>query len=164
MSKCRRDGRTLDSYSPAISADGRRISYHSWATNLVANDTNSAADVFLFDRDTAQPNGCRSAATAHRQTTTPTARLSAPTAGGSYYSWATNLVDGDTNSAPDVFLFDRYTRTTRRVSVRGNGDQANGSVPAISADGRWITYQSDATNLVANDTNNYGDVFLARMW
>ncbi len=154
-----------DSYSPAISADGRRISYHSWATNLVANDTNSAADVFLFDRDTAQTervsvrsNGAQADNYAYGPA------ISADGRWISYYSWATNLVDGDTNSAPDVFLFDRYTRTTRRVSVRGNGDQANGSVPAISADGRWITYQSDATNLVANDTNNYGDVFLARMW
>ena len=65
-----------------------------------------------------------------------------------------------------MFLFDRDTGLTRRVSVRSDGAQANGpsAGSAISADGRWITFQSEATNLVANDTNNTTDVFLTRMW
>ncbi len=65
-----------------------------------------------------------------------------------------------------VFLFDRDTGHTRRVSVRSDGSQADGDsrAPAISGDGRWITYHSWATNLVDNDFNARRDVFLTRMW
>ena len=64
-----------------------------------------------------------------------------------------------------MFLFDRDTGITRRVSVRSDGGQANDRSyqTAISADGRWITYCSYAANLVDNDTTA-GDVFLTRMW
>jgi Tol biopolymer transport system component len=156
-----------DSFHPAISADGRWITYHSTATNLVANDTNSAYDVFLFDRDTGTTE--RVSVRSNGDQANNYAYVPAISADGrwiSYYSYATNLVANDTNSAPDVFLFDRTTGTTRRVSVRSNGDQANGNNgdPAISGDGQWITYYADATNLVDNDTNSEYDVFLTRMW
>ena len=75
-----------------------------------------------------------------------------------FISDATNLVPGDTNGRYDVFVRDRQTGTTRRVSVGPGGVQGNGDSfdPAISADGRFVAFDSYATNLVPGDTN--GDV------
>jgi Tol biopolymer transport system component len=162
-------GQATNGYSwrPAISADGRWISYVSSATNLVDNDTNNKEDVFLFDRDTGltrrvsvNSNGAQ----ANGESRSPA--ISADGRWITYNSSATNLVKDDTNKKGDVFLFDRDTGLTQRVSVRGDGGQAGDRslFPAISADGRWISYKSLAANLVDNDTNTSPDVFLARMW
>lgn len=80
-----------------------------------------------------------------------------------YTSWASNLVAGDTNGTGDVFVWDRVSGVTQRVSVASDGSQANGSSypPSVSADGRWVTYYSDASDLVAGDTNGSTDVFLS---
>src|SRR5437773_6921896 len=79
-----------------------------------------------------------------------------------FQSDATNLVAGDTNGATDVFVHDRQTGMTERVSVASDGTQANNvsSYPALSADGRFVAFQSDATNLVAGDTTGATDVFV----
>ena len=79
-----------------------------------------------------------------------------------FASDATNLVPGDTNSTADVFVRDRQTGTTRRVSVSSGGAQGNdvSSDPAISADGRFVAFKSDATNLVPGDTNDSDDIFV----
>ncbi|MFO1009112.1 MAG: calcium-binding protein [Planctomycetota bacterium] len=77
-------------------------------------------------------------------------------------SAASNLVPGDTNGAPDVFVHDRLLRTTVRVSVAPGGVQSDGSSygPALSADGRYLAFASLATNLVVGDTNGVADVFV----
>jgi len=69
---------------------------------------------------------------------------------------AKNLVHGDTNLAFDVSVRDRHTHTTTRVSVSSSGTQANNdsNEPAISADGRFVAFDSAATNLVKGDTNH----------
>src|SRR5439155_349059 len=74
----------------------------------------------------------------------------------------TNLVPGDTNGVTDVFVHDRQTGGTERVSVDSTGAQASDrSVnPAISADGRFVAFASDATNLVPGDKNSVTDVFV----
>ncbi|MCC6443218.1 MAG: PD40 domain-containing protein [Armatimonadetes bacterium] len=79
-----------------------------------------------------------------------------------FHSPANNLVPGDTNSTTDVFVRDRDTGATERVSVASDGSEANGLSwrPSISADGRYVAFSSDATNLVAGDTNGYEDVFV----
>jgi uncharacterized membrane protein len=79
-----------------------------------------------------------------------------------YSSQASNLVVGDTNGTEDIFVFDRQTNTTERVSVASDGTEGNsGSLePAISADGRFVTYSSRASNLVSGDTNGTSDVFV----
>jgi Tol biopolymer transport system component len=81
-----------------------------------------------------------------------------------FQSAASNLVPGDTNGAQDIFVRDRQTGTTRRVSVGPGGVQTNAEassgVPAISADGRFVAFESDATNLVPGDTNGAIDVFV----
>jgi Tol biopolymer transport system component len=78
-----------------------------------------------------------------------------------FYTYASNLVPGDTNHSDDVFVRDRRTGTTERVSVGPNGRQGDSSsLPAISADGRFVAFRSYANNLVPGDTNGVGDVFV----
>ncbi len=79
-----------------------------------------------------------------------------------FQSAATNLVDGDTNGCGDVFVRDRNTNTTTRVSVSSGGAQADGDsgLPSISSDGRYVAFDSSATNLVTGDTNGVLDVFV----
>jgi Tol biopolymer transport system component len=79
-----------------------------------------------------------------------------------FWSGGTNLVPGDTNGLVDIFVHDRQTGETTRVSVDSQGGQANDQSfdPAISADGRFVAFQSSATNLVPGDTNVRDDVFV----
>jgi hypothetical protein len=90
------------------------------------------------------------------------ARISADGEFVSFSSFASTLVDGDTNALFDVFVHDRTTGVTERVSVSSNGEQANDDVHqgAISGDGRYLVFHSLASNLVEDDTNAYSDVFL----
>src|SRR6185503_20096146 len=82
---------------------------------------------------------------------------------GRYVALVTQLalVPGDTNSATDIYVFDRGTRELTRVSEASGGGQSNGSSvrPALSADGRFVVFQSSATNLIAGDGNARSDVF-----
>jgi hypothetical protein len=79
-----------------------------------------------------------------------------------FSSSADNLVSGDSNLQRDVFLHDRESGETTRLSVAGDGEEANrGSFwPGIFADGRYVTFQSAADNLVPGDTNGISDIFL----
>jgi len=79
-----------------------------------------------------------------------------------FQSSATNLVAGDSNGTADVFVHDRSTGQTTRVSVAGDGSQGNNVSynPRLSGDGRFVAFRSDATNLVAGDTNGVRDVFV----
>jgi Tol biopolymer transport system component len=80
-----------------------------------------------------------------------------------FESEATNLVADDTNDYRDIFVYDRQTDSIERVSVAGSGTQGNGESyrPSISADGRYVAFDSLATNLVAGDTNGVRDIFAA---
>src|SRR5262249_48833544 len=79
-----------------------------------------------------------------------------------FFTFASNLVAGDSNEAYDVFVRDRQDGTTERVSVDSGGVQGNGDsyYPSISADGRCVAFEGDATNLVAGDTNGVSDAFV----
>jgi len=154
------------SYTPRISANGRYVTYFSYSSNLVAGDTNTSFDVFLFDTTTGTTTLVSKATDATQSdgnSYNPT--ISADGRYIAYYSDATNLVAGDTNLSPDAFLFDAVTGTTTRISTATDGAQANSGsyLPAISADGRYITYSSDASNLVVGDTNSTSDVFRTRV-
>jgi Tol biopolymer transport system component len=158
-------------FTPSLSADGRYVAFTSLASNLVAGDTNEAADVFRHDRDPDadgifdEGNGV-------------TVRLSLTGAGevgllsnrpgisgdGNrivFGSASATLVAGDTNGVVDVFVADVGAGTTRRVSVDSASGQANGAseFQAISGNGLLVAFHSDATNLVAGDTNGVRDVF-----
>jgi hypothetical protein len=148
---------------PAISADGRYVAFESEASNLVTGDTNNTWDIFVRDRQTGttervslDSNGVEGNAESY---------LPAISADGRYVafqSYASNLVPGDTNAHADIFVRDRQTGTTERVSLDSNGAQANNdsSFPAISADGRYVAFQSYASNLSPGDTNNAWDIFV----
>jgi Tol biopolymer transport system component len=158
-------GTQANNYSgpSAISADGRYVAFESLASNLVAGDTNGVQDVFVRD----QVNGYTtrvSIATGGAQANggSSGASISADGRYVAFQSDAGNLVPGDTNGAPDVFVRDRVTGATTRVSVATGGTQANNNSQrsAISADGRYVAFSSDANNLVAGDTNGCDDVFV----
>lgn len=79
-----------------------------------------------------------------------------------YQSSASDLVAGDTSNQSDIFLYDRSTTTTTRISLGLNGAQSDGlsSSPRLSQNGRFIAFESLATNLVVNDTGNVQDIFV----
>ncbi|MFJ5695519.1 TolB family protein [Arthrobacter sp. NPDC093125] len=161
------------SFDPAISSDGRYVAFKSTADNLVPGDTNGVGDVFVHDRDTGgmervsvASDGVQGDGSSSFEQLQPA--ISVDGRYVAFESEATNLVPGDTNEAPDVFVHDRATGSTERVSVASDGSQASfrslaagfGSFnPAISADGRHVAFFSRAVNLVPGDTND-GDVFV----
>ncbi|WP_123927735.1 S-layer homology domain-containing protein [Thermodesulfitimonas autotrophica] len=152
-----------DSYHPSISADGRYVAFTSDADNLVAGDTNRVADVFVYDRETRRIE--RVSVADSGQQGNGSSYLPSISANGRYVAFvseADNLVAGDKNRKPDVFVFDRTTRTIERVSVSSSGTEGNGEhlFPSISADGRFVAFVSDSDNLVADDTNKKADVFI----
>ena len=79
-----------------------------------------------------------------------------------FASGASNLVPNDTNNVEDIFVKDRQTGAITRVSVRSNGTEANGgsTSPAISGDGRFVAFYSDASNLLNGDSNGFADIFV----
>jgi hypothetical protein len=153
------------SYQPSISADGRYVTFFSPATNLVAGDTNGTDDVFIHDMQTGittrasvDSNGVQ----ANGQSVNPL--ISSDGRYVVFFSYATNLVSGDTNGTTDIFVYDILSGLTTRASVDSNGAQGNYSslFPSISSDGRYITFSSDAWNLVPGDHNSYYDIFVHR--
>jgi Tol biopolymer transport system component len=151
------------SHSPAISADGRYVAFVSIAGTLVDKDTNHALDIFVHDRVTGitmrvsvGPGDVQGDLDSRSPTISADGRFVA------FDSIATNLVDDDSNGVSDAFVHDRQTGLTTRVSVASDGAQANGSSgsSSISADGRWVAFASGASNLVPDDTNGVGDVFV----
>jgi Tol biopolymer transport system component len=151
------------SMAEGISADGRFVVFRSDAANLVAGDTNRAQDVFVRDRRTGRTTrvsvssrGRQASGRSDSAVISPNGRYVA------FSSAAPNLVRGDTNRAADVFIRDRVRGTTQRVSVGSRGKQANreSEQPSISADGRHVAFQSNASNLVPGDTNGLSDVFV----
>jgi Tol biopolymer transport system component len=150
-------------YPCAISADGRYVAFSSWASNLVPGDTNGVEDIFIHDRQSATIERV-SLATGGSQGNLDSSGCSLSADGRyvAFISYATNLVPGDTNWVDDVFVRDRQTGITERVSVAGDGTQANESSygPSISADGRYVAFPSDASNLVPGDTNDRRDAFV----
>ena len=148
---------------PSISADGRYVAFESDSSNLVAGDTNGVYDVFVRDRQTGKTE--RVSLNTAGQEGNSVSRSPSISADGRYvafWSDATNLVEGDTNGTYDVFVRDRQTGKTERVSLNTAGQEGNGvSVGhSISADGRYVAFDSSATNLVAGDTNGLFDVFI----
>ena len=147
----------------SISADGRYVVFISDASNLVDGDTNRSMDVFVRDRlagTTELASLSSSGAQAHRDSYSSV--ISADGRFVVFASGASKLVDGDTNGRMDVFVRDRAAGTTERASVGSHGEQANDRTEeaAISADGRFVLFDSAASNLVAGDTNRKSDVFV----
>ena len=151
------------SSEPSISVDGRFVAFSSRASNIVSGDTNGGLDVFLHDRATgATSRVSLGSAGAQAGAGSWGPVVSADGRHVAFVSRATNLVDGDTNNFVDVFVRDRAAGTTTRVSVSSGGGQANSASvhPSMSADGRYVAFASDASNLVAGDLNGVYDAFV----
>jgi hypothetical protein len=152
-----------NSGNSSVSADGRFVAFESLASNLVAGDTNGLYDVFVRDRQLGTTERV-SVATGGAQGNSFSASSSISADGRfvAFRSYASNLVAGDTNGNQDVFVRDRQSGTTERVSVVTGGAQANDDSfrLSISADGHIVAFVSSATNLVAGDTNGEGDIFV----
>lgn len=154
------------SLAPRISADGSVVVFHSFASNLVPDDTNGVPDVFAHDVAsgiTTRVSVASDGTQGNQQSVG--AMVSGDGRFVAFDSDASNLVSNDLNGRTDVFVHDRLSGGTERVSVASDGTEANdrsGFVdpPALSFDGRFAAFTSSANNLVENDTNNVVDVFL----
>jgi Tol biopolymer transport system component len=153
----------LESMGPVISADGRYVAFVSWATNLLASDTNNYGDIFIKDRQTgSMVRGSVSSSGAEANGENYAPAISGAGRYVAFVSEASNLVPGDTNELPDIFVRDMVLGTTTRVSVAGDGTQANAenSNPAISSDGRVVAFESGASNPDSTDTKGSNDIFV----
>jgi len=151
-----------DSVRPSISADGRYVAFQSYATNLVGGDGNGYLDVFVRDRQSGTTE--RVSVDSLGGEGDGDSGYSSISADGRYVAFLSlaNLVGGDTNGFGDVFVRDRQSGTTERVSVDSLGGEGNSDSygSSISADGRYVAFQSSATNLVGGDTNGVDDSFV----
>ncbi|MBL8842127.1 MAG: PD40 domain-containing protein [Planctomycetes bacterium] len=146
------------SWQAALSADGSTVVFASAATNLVPPDKNSSVDIFAWDRLTDTLSRISDSYTGTRSH----GRSEAPSVSSdgqliAFSSWAFDLVPSDTNGEPDIFVHDRSTGTTTRVSLTESGVEADRyricTLPTISRDGGTVCFVTDA-DLVAGDTNN----------
>ncbi|WP_019874214.1 TolB family protein [Sporichthya polymorpha] len=175
-------GETNDnSGAPSISDDGRIVVFSSNASSLVSlvpgtqslpafvfhrfhtGDDNFVPDVFVHDRVTRRTEivsvsteGAQGIAESYE------ASVSGDGTKVAFASYASDLVPGDGRPGSEIFLRDLTNRRTTRLSVDGSDHQGNGTSvqPAISGDGNWVAFTSDASNLVRGDRNRSGDVFL----
>lgn len=155
-----------NSIRPAISANGRWVVFESDASNLIANDTNGKSDIFLWDSNNPSTLVRVSVDSAGIESNghSRTPRINSTGRYITFWSDANNLVDLDTNNQPDIFVHDRVTGITTRVNIAGNEAQANRFTqnrPDISNNGAYVTFESEASNLVGGDTNNSADIFVA---
>ncbi len=158
------DGTPANDWSckPAISANGRYVAFDSFANNLAPEDPNLNPDVFIHDRLTgetsliSQPNGGRAA---NGDSQSPS--ISSDSRYVAFVSTADNLVANDHNNDWDIFVHDRLNGQNTLVSIASDGTQGNGASihTNISADGKFVLFDSIATNLVNNDNNGVMDLF-----
>jgi Tol biopolymer transport system component len=158
------------SYEHSISDDGRYVAFSSYASDLVEGDTNARSDIFVHDRDTDDDGVFDEAGAISTERVSVSSSetqsdgfSSSPSisADGRYVvflSEARNLVPGDVGRG-DVFVRDLQEGTTEEVTPSG-GTDPNDFPPSISADGRYVAFTSNASNVVEGDTNNANDVFV----
>ena len=168
------------SSDPSISGDGKRISFASSASNLVAADTNGKRDVFVRDLTASTTSLVSRSATAIGNDNSPaidpaspsvfTSVISADGAFVAFTSQASNLVDRDSNSLADVFvaqlssgavsLVSRQSTDPTLTPKTGSEDSTLTTGNSVSADGRYVVYTSKAPELAAGDANGAQDVFI----
>jgi len=156
--------------NPSVSPDGNYVAFESAADNIVGDDFNGSVDIFLAQpaapgatiRVSVPSSGGEASGFAPAPTSAP-----AVSADGNliaFESDSSNLVGADTNGVSDIFVRDRASGHTERINVAADGTQGNkGSFrPAISADGRFVVFESAASNLLpgGGDSNGVKDVFL----
>jgi len=139
---------------PGITPDGTHVVFASAASNVVPDDTNLAADVFLYDRASdaftlvsTGDGGSPAKGTSTDPTVSDDGRWVA------FASFAANIVPGDGDGTTDVFVRDLSAGVTQRASVTDAGDDPNGisQLPTLSPDGADVAFGSKASNLVPAD-------------
>lgn len=169
----------MASFNASLSTDGRYVAFTSAADNLVPGDTNVVTDVFVHDNVTRKTTrvsvgSAEEQANQARPTSFPVesgSHLVSMSSNGRFVvfrSSASNLVPGDTNNASDFFLRDLRAGVTQRISVSSRGEQANADSRQplgtaqwiVSDDGRYVFFNSDASNLVSGDSNGAEDLFV----
>jgi len=155
------DGIHRNSYhfseSVGVSANGRHVTFTArWRQDGSTN----GSDVYVRDRATGITELISVPGEANRDSLGTS--ISDNGRYVAFSSTATNLVSGDINASRDIFVRDRVTSTTERVSIASDGTEANGrsGETSISGDGRYVVFTSEANNLVTNDTNGVADLFL----
>lgn len=151
------------SYRGVISADGRFVAFDSEASNLVPDDTNGVGDVFL--RDLQLGTTLRVSVTSTGEQANSGGEVPSISEDGrfvAFESGSTNFAEGDTNGFGDIYVKDMVTGTVVRASLTSTGGEPNNATtyPSISGDGRYVVFDSDADNLVPNDVNGAGDIFI----
>jgi Tol biopolymer transport system component len=158
--------------NPSMSSDGKWVVFETAAGNLADDDFNGAVDIYLAQVGAGGPASVTRVsvpvaggeASGFAATATAAPAVSADGNVIAFESDSSNLVGGDTNGVNDIFVRDRGTAKTFRVSVATGGEQANGASfkPGMSADGRFVVFESIASNLVGPgaDANNLIDVFV----
>ena len=152
-----------DCHEVVITADGRVLAFSSISSTLDENINNRSADIFLCDREAQfvrRITRSRDGYEADHDSGEPS--ISANGRFVAFYSHATNITPKDTNLAPDIYLFDSLTGTTELISVASNRMIGNRDSrrPRVSADGRFVVFESWADNLVVDDQNETPDIFL----
>jgi Tol biopolymer transport system component len=156
----------LQSQDTGISSDGRYVVFDSFARNLVPGDTNEWEDVFVRDLEKGTTTRVSvSSSGAQVRAGGMAAHVSSDGRFVAFESNADDLVAGDTNGRTDIFVRDIVGGTTARASVGADGAQGNGASGniAISSDGRYVVFDSGASDLVPGDTNGVFDAFLRDM-
>ena len=136
------------------------VAFTTSASDLVAGDVNDSSDVLVYNRIAAsfervgaevvvEVNG------GNNESNSPS--VSEDGRFVAFESSASNLVGGDLNDTTDIFVYDRDTGSNELLTLGANGDSTNAS---ISGDGRFIAFESTASNLVVGDTNIFSDIFL----
>jgi Tol biopolymer transport system component len=151
------------SYGHSMSPNGRFIVFASASSNLVGADTNAASDIFVRDRHAGTTRRVSlSSGEIEGNASSDSPWISANGRLVTFSSNASNLVGDDSNGVGDVFVRNRETGRTKRISVSSTGGQADGESDdsMISADGRFVVFYSTATDLIPADDNGTADVFL----
>ena len=153
------------SFSPALSADGRSVAFWSNASNFVGGDSNGKSDVFVRDLATGKTDRV-SVASDGREGNGESSDPSISPDGRyvTFWSAASDLVEGDTDKVRDIFLHDTSTGQTTRVSVASDGTQPDADCfsPNLSSVPGMVAFDSEASTLVKGDTNKGSDIFLHR--
>lgn len=143
--------------------DGQRVIFESASTNLVANDTNQYNDIFVKNLVTGSISRINTTSNNAQALggDSSEARVSINGNYVAFTSLASNIVGSDTNNASDIFLKNLLTNQTTRVSTNATGIEANGNSKQadLSSDATKILFTSSATNLLADDTNTFDDIF-----
>jgi Tol biopolymer transport system component len=152
-------------FNPSISRDGRFVAFSTNAKNLIAGDNNDTSDIYVRDR--ALGTTTRASVSFQGTEALEGAFQGSISADGRFVvfdSFSPNLVLGDTNNAGDVFVRDTVSGTTVRASVATYGVETSPFFSSfggsISGDGRFVSFESSAANLTANDTNGVSDIFI----